>query len=262
MNRARPRSQPGCPPSATRPPGLGEPLLALTAGPGAAATLLPRGRLPALARRGPSLRSPTWCLCPLLLAARAGPGLARRGAAPAGSGHRANSAAHARLHLGRVWGGTRGQLLKASWGGTRSIFTQRQIPLASRGSHEPAPMAPCPDNYRAAPPALTQSLKTARAAPAAPPRHRAPSRGTERRALLGHGRGHLLVSAPRVFLVSPQSRRLPASAPTALPRPGGESQRHIRPRSGTGTACARPVAHRGTECPEPARTVGSSCWLH
>lgn len=174
MNRARPRSQPRCPPSATRPPGLGEPLLALTAGPGAAATLLPRGRQPALARRGPSLRSPTWCLCPLLLAARAGPGLARRGAAPAGIGHRANSAAHARLHLGRVWGGTRGQLLKASWGGTRSIFTQRQIPLASRGSHEPAPMAPCPDNYRAAPPALTQSLKTARAAPAAPLRHRAP----------------------------------------------------------------------------------------
>lgn len=46
--------------------------------------------------------------------------------------------------LGEGVGGARGQRLKAFWGGTCSIFTQRQIPLASRGSHEPAPRAPVP----------------------------------------------------------------------------------------------------------------------
>lgn len=124
-------------------------------------------------------------------------------------------------------GGGKGTAAKSILGRNLLYFYPTPNSTCFPGEPRASSKGSCPDNYRAAAPALTQGLKTARAA--------RPPRGT----------GHLPAAAPGVFLVSPQSCRLPASTPTAPPRPGGESQRQICLKSGRAPRTSRSTQRHG-----------------
>lgn len=147
----------------------------------------------------------------------------------------------ARPTLGEGVGGGKGTVTKSILGRNLLYFYPTPNSSCFPGEPRASSKGSCPDNYRAAAPALTQGLKTARAA--------RPPRGT----------GHLLAAAPGVFLVSPQSCRLPASTPTALPNHRGKSASKVPrcpPALGALSLGSQPPGHRGQ------RGLGSPIWAH
>lgn len=145
----------------------------------------------------------------------------------------------ARPTLGEGVGGGKGTATKSILGRNLLYFYPTPNSTCFPGEPRASSKGSCPDNYRAAAPALTQGLKTARAA--------RPPRGT----------GHLLAAAPGVFLVSPQSCRLPDSTPTAPPNHRGKSASKVPrcpPALGALSPGSQPPGHRGQ------RGLGSPIW--